>query len=333
MPESVWRHWFDPARAFDEPAVVVIVGLLVGALAVAPVGLRLLERRKPLDPALRADLASRYWSWLVMVPVIVAPVLLGASWTIAAVGLLSILSYREFARVTGLFRERVMSLVVVVGIALVTVAVADRWYGFFMALGPEVLILIAAASTALDRPKGYLQRVSLAVFAFLLFGLGLGHLGYMANEPRYRAVVLMLVFAVEMNDVFAYASGKTLGGPKLAPATSPNKTISGSLGALLLTTLTVYALSGLIFREGPLSGPVQRVALGMLISITGQFGDLTLSSIKRDIGVKDTGSFIPGHGGVLDRANSLLFSAPAVFHYLNVFGAFSDAPPLHHLYR
>ena len=73
----------------------------------------------------------------------------------------------------------------------------------------------------------------------------------------------------------------------------------------------------MIFDKGPLSGAVQRLALGLLISIASQFGDLSVSSIKRDVGVKDTGALIPGHGGVLDRANSLLLSAPTVFHYVN----------------
>ena len=117
--------------------------------------------------------------------------------------------------------------------------------------------------------------------------------------------------------IFAYIVGKSLGGPKLAPRTSPNKTASGALGAVVLTTLLVFGLTSLIFRHGPMSGAVQRLALGLLISIAGQFGDLSVSAIKRDVGVKDTGALIPGHGGVLDRANSLLLAAPTVFHYIN----------------
>jgi phosphatidate cytidylyltransferase len=128
-----------------------------------------------------------------------------------------------------------------------------------------------------------------------------------------------LIFSVQINDIFAYVVGKSFGGPKLAPQTSPNKTISGSMGAIILTTLLVYLLGGVVFPEGPLSGAFPRVVLGLMISITGQFGDLTVSAIKRDAGVKDTGTWIPGHGGVLDRANSVLLAAPALFHYLSYF--------------
>jgi phosphatidate cytidylyltransferase len=264
-----------------------------------------------------------------MVPLILTPVLLGAAWTIAAVALLSVVCYREFARATGLFRERVMSLLVVVGIAAVTFAVVDHWYRLFVALTPISLVVITAVATSFDRPHGFIQRVALTVFGFLLFGSCLGHLGYMANDTHYRSLILLLVFSVQLNDIFAYIVGKSVGGPKLAPRTSPNKTISGSLGAMVLTTLLVFGLSALVFREGPMSGAVQRLALGILISVAGQFGDLSVSSIKRDVGVKDTGALIPGHGGVLDRGNSLLLSAPVMFHYLNYFQNLGVDQPIH----
>ena len=119
----------------------------------------------------------------------------------------------------------------------------------------------------------------------------------MANDTRFRSLILILVFSVQLNDVFAYMVGKSLGGPKLAPRTSPNKTISGSAGAVVLTTLVVFGLAGLAFPEGPMSGVVPRLALGLLISISGQFGDLSVSAIKRDVGVKDTGALIPDTAG------------------------------------
>ena len=263
-----------------------------------------------------------------MVPVIAVPILLGAFWTIAGVALLSVLCLREFARATGFFREKLMNLLVVLGILALTFASVDHWYNFFVALTPIMIVLIAGVATSLDRPKGYIQRVGLAFFSFILFGTCLGHLGFMANESHYRSLLLLLVLSVQSNDIFAYVVGKSIGGPKLAPQTSPNKTIAGSLGAIVLTTLLVYVLSGQVFREGPMSAPLLRLVLGLLISIAGQFGDLTVSAIKRDVGVKDTGAWIPGHGGVLDRANSLLLSAPAMFHYINYFQTIGMDQPI-----
>ncbi|HWT80307.1 MAG TPA: phosphatidate cytidylyltransferase, partial [Candidatus Methylomirabilis sp.] len=217
------------------------------------------------------------------------------------------------------FREKLMNLMVVLGIVALALAAVDHWYRLFVALTPIVIILISAVSTSLDRPKGYIQRVGMASLSFLLFGTCLGHLSYLANDSHYRSLLLLLVFSVALNDVLAYAVGKAIGGPRLAPQTSPNKTIAGAVAAIVLTTLLVFVLSGPIFREPPLSGPVFRLVLGIMISIAGQLGDLTVSAIKRDAGVKETGVLIRGHGGILDRANSLVLAAPAMFHYLNYF--------------
>ena len=133
----------------------------------------------------------------------------------------------------------------------------------------------------------------------------------------------MLVFSVRLNDVFAYVVGNSLGGPKLAPQTSPDKTVSGAFGAIGLTTLLVLWLGGVVFTEGPLAEPLQRAVLGLIISIGGQVGELTVAAIKRDVGVDDARPIIPGHGGVLDRANGLLLSAPAMFHLVNHFTNFT----------
>jgi phosphatidate cytidylyltransferase len=319
MNPNTWDRLFGYRHAFDEPVVVLIVCAMGLFLALAPLVIFILDRAGRLDSALKDDLWRRYFSTLIMVPIVVLPVLLGAAWKILAVAALSLFCYREFARATGLFREKLISLLVVVGILSLTFAVADHWYRLFTAMTPMSIVVIAAVATSSDRPKGYIQRVALAIFGFVLFGTCLGHLGFMTNDTHYRSLILLLIFSVQLNDVFAYIVGKSLGGPKLVPQTSPNKTISGSLGAVVLTTFLVYWLSGIVFTGGPLSEPLQRIVLGLIISIGGQMGDLTVSAIKRDVGIKDTGSLIPGHGGVLDRANSLLLAAPAMFHFVNHF--------------
>jgi phosphatidate cytidylyltransferase len=125
-----------------------------------------------------------------------------------------------------------------------------------------------------------------------------------------------LILCVELNDVFAYITGKTLGRAKLAPNTSPNKTVAGALGALVLTTGLAAGLGGIVFAGTRIDTWPRLITLGLIVSVTGQLGDLTLSSIKRDLGIKDWAATFPGHGGLLDRFNSLLFAAPAVFHYV-----------------
>lgn len=316
-----WRH------AFDHPVTVGIISAVVAALALTPVVILLLRKLGKVDERLGIELRKRWLSWALLAPLICGPVLLGAAWTIAAVGVLSLLCYAEFARATGLFREKVISLFVVLGILMVTFAVADHWYGFFVALGPLTTILLAAVGILPDRPQGYIQRFALGSLGFLLFGVCLGHLGYWANDGGYRPAILMIVLAVEMNDIFAFICGKTLGRRKLAPNTSPNKTVAGSVGALILTTGLVAWLGHHVFHQNAMDHAWHLIGLGIILSVAGQLGDLMLSSIKRDLGIKDMSDLIPGHGGILDRFNSMILAAPAVFHYVGYFqGVGLDQP-------
>src|SRR5436305_14361194 len=117
-----------------------------------------------------------------MTTLLLCPVILWAAWTILAVAILSVLCYREFARATGFFRYRSLSIVVVLGIIATTFAIADHWYGFFVAIPPLPMVLLAMVAVLRDEPRGYNQRVGLGLIALLLFGHCLGHLGYIRND-------------------------------------------------------------------------------------------------------------------------------------------------------
>ena len=326
MTAETAHRWFAVRDALAAPLVLpVLIGLAV-VLAAFPLGLVVVGGR--VDPRLRRELWDRYRSWLIFIPLMFGPVLLGAGATIAAVGLLSVLCYREFARATGLFRYTATSATVVAGIGAVTFAVADHWYEMFASLPPIFIALIAATALLPDRPADYLQRVALGGFAFVLFGVCLGHLGYLANDGRYRSILVWLVVCVECNDVFAFCCGKLVGGRKLAPQTSPNKTVGGAAGAMVCTTVLVVLLGhfGLVGTDVETVGKL--LPLGVLISAAAQLGDLTLSSVKRNLEIKDWAATFPGHGGLLDRFNSLLFAAPAAMHYVGFFhGIGLDQPP------
>ena len=97
---------------------------------------------------------------------------------------------------------------------------------------PLTVALIAIGGLIPDQPKGYIQRVGLGVLGFALFGSALGNLGYMANDWNYRSILLLIIFAVELNDIFAYICGHLFGHRKFVPNTSPNKTVVGALGAM-----------------------------------------------------------------------------------------------------
>ena len=307
------------SAAFDHP---VTRGIVIGTailLVVTPAVITFLHRSGKLNDGLRDEIRRRYLSWLFLAPLMIVPILIGRLWTVGAVGLLSLSCYREFARTTGLFRHRRLSFVVALGILSVSFAVADHWYDLFVALPSLTISMLAITALLDDRPSGYIQRVALSVLAFLLFGVCFGHLGYLANDPLFRPLLLLILVCVELNDVFAFVIGKSIGKRKIAPNTSPNKTLGGALGAAILTTALAATLGHYVFRGTELDTPIHLVAFGLLLSAAGQLGDLVLSSIKRDLGIKDMATTIPGHGGLLDRFDSLLLVPPALFHYVGYF--------------
>ena len=301
------------------PVACWIAAGIAGALALTPLVFLALQAAGKVSPELRTDLWTRYRSWLVLAPLMVVPLLAGRLPAILGVAVLGAMCYREFARVIGLFRHRAVSGTVALGGVLITFAIGDQWYGFFNALTSLVVCAIVIVALFADNPKGYIQRVALGIFCFLLFGVCLGHFSYLANDKLGAPIQLAILLCVEMNDIFAYCTGKAFGRRKLSPQTSPKKTVGGALGALALTSALFATLMHFIFAGRPLDQPVHLIALGLLLSLTGQCGDLVMSSIKRDLGIKDMAATIPGHGGLLDRFDSLLFVGPAMFHYIRYF--------------
>lgn len=315
--EAVFAHPVTIGIVAATVAVLAIAGAVIGAMTLTGRG----------TPDLRRELWLRTGSWCLLLPLMMGPVLLGREWVIGAVTLLGLACLREFDRATGLFREPLVAAIVVLGILFANFAALDHWYGFFVALWPLTVGVIVIGTIPQDRPAGFIQRVALGIFAYMLFGAGLAHLSFMANEPGYRPILLMLLTTVALSDVAAFTFGKLIGGPKLCPATSPNKSISGAVGALGVTTLLVATLSFFIFRGTPMAQPHWLLIFGLIVGIGAQAGDLMLSSIKRDIGIKDMGTILPGHGGVLDRFNSLLLVAPAAFHFIQFFVGFGMGQP------
>jgi len=290
-------------------ALLLFAGLLLGALRLAG---------KDVASPLRT-----YVGWLIMIPVVLVTLLLGREATIAGVTLLAAFGFREFARATGLYEDWWLTGIVYVAIfALGAVSVMTDprlgqpgWYGFFMALPVFVIALILLVPVIRDRTSGELQNVALAVFGFIYFGWMFMHLGLLANTSNALGYLLFLVFAVEVNDVAAYTFGRLFGKRKLRERISPNKTLAGSAGALAVSLLMPWLL-GFSF---PHFGPALLVLTGLVVGIGGQLGDLVISYIKRDIGIKDMGTTIRGHGGILDRIDSMIFVAPIFFHMVRWF--------------
>lgn len=317
----------NPLVAFDHPATLPLVLVALAPLALTPLVLRL--GRSWLLPDFRRDAWRRYRGWLVIVPVTVAAVLLGAAWVIGLVALLSVLCFREYARATGLFREKFICYLVVLGIAAAQFAALDNWYRLFVATFPLSIACVAGLAAAQDRPKGYVQRVALGVVALALFGSCLGHLSFLANDTDYRPRVLLVLIAVGFWDVSRYICGKLIGGPKLVPQTRPDRTLAGAVGAAVVVTGFVVAAGWFVFEAASSLHTFGRLAvLGLLISLAAQFGDLMLAAIKRDAGVQALDPVIPGHGGLLDRFDSLILVSPVAFHFMNYFAGVGVGQPV-----
>lgn len=126
--------------------------------------------------------------------------------------------------------------------------------------------------------------------------------------PAGVFLVLSLMISVWAGDIGAYAAGKKIGGPKLAPRISPNKTWAGFAGAMAGSGVALMLFD--LFSSHFTAAPVAVLATGLLLGAVGQAGDLLVSTVKRRVGVKDTGQIIPGHGGLLDRIDSLLLVTP-----------------------
>jgi phosphatidate cytidylyltransferase len=149
---------------------------------------------------------------------------------------------------------------------------------------------------------------------FVSYAPALLSLDIVDYEGHPAKLLFFLVVVVEMSDVCQYIWGKSLGRRKIAPNVSPNKTVAGFVGG----TLTASLIGTALYWATPF-GPLQAFAISLLITVAGFFGDLTMSAIKRDSGVKDYGNLIQGHGGMMDRIDSICFAAPVFFHVVRYF--------------
>ena len=305
--------------AIQNPILHTYLVIVGGLLFVAGLALGLLHL---LGKNVSAPLRT-YRAWLVMIPIVLGTVVLGREAVIIGVTVLAILGFYEFARATGLYNDWWMtgSVYLAIGVLATVTLIPDPrldrpgWYGFFMAMPVFVIAMILLIPIARNVAKGQLQEISLAIVGFIYFGWMLMHLGFLANTPYAYGYLLYLVLAVELNDVAAYTFGKAFGKHKLRENISPNKTIEGSLGAIALSMVLPWVL----WFSFPHFDPLHLLLTGIIVGVGGQLGDLVISYIKRDIGIKDMGRSIQGHGGILDRVDSMIFVAPIFFHMVRWF--------------
>jgi len=312
----------SPSKAIHDPIFQAYVEILLVVLLAAVVVLSLVQFvfKKDIDSVWRT-----YRSWLVMAPLAAFVVFAGRVPFIVGVTLLAIFGFKEFARASGLYRDWWMTGAVYAGIATVGIASllyhprreesGPGWYGFFMAVPVFAIALVLLIPILRNRVRGQLQQMSLGIVGFIYVGWMFGHLGFLANAVNAYGYVCYVLFATEVNDVAAFTFGKIFGRHPLRSEISPKKTWEGALGALAVSMI----LPWLLHFSFPFFGPWQLILVGLIVGIGGQLGDLSISVIKRDIGAKDMGASIPGHGGILDRIDSLIFVVPLFMHLANYY--------------
>jgi len=312
----------DPLLARVVPVLAGLFGVLALVLGVVSLALR---RRKELVK----ELWQRWASWGVLATLIVGALVLGRAWWTALVCLLSLLCVREFVRATGLWLDRAFVGVVYIFVVLIHVTAwwpyddaspEPGWYGLFMVLPAYGTLCLLLVPIVRGEYRHMLQRIALGMLAIDYVGWFLGHFAYLVNLSPGPAtngygLVLFLVLVTALNDVGAYVTGKLLGRHKLRPELSPGKTWEGWCGSLVFVLVTSFALRWLVpcYTTGHL------VVVALLLNVASTAGDLGLSVIKRDLGIKDWSHALPGHGGFLDRLNSLIFATPVLFHYTRYF--------------
>jgi len=195
-----------------------------------------------------------------------------------------------------------------------------EWYGIFIIFIPVYMfLLIPLQMVGLGKTDGFLRAVGSLHWGLMITVFSISHMAYLLVLPGDAptvaggaGLVLYLLLTTELNDMAAFVWGKLLGRKKIIPKISPGKTWGGLLGGFATTLAAAVLLAPYLT---PLDLQASILA-GCMIGICGFFGDAAISALKRDLGIKDSGTMLPGHGGILDRVDSLTFTAPIFLHFI-----------------
>jgi phosphatidate cytidylyltransferase len=264
------------------------------------------------------NLTSRINAWWIMVGAMGLAFLLGKNGVVVLFFLISFYALREFLSLAYTRRGDHTAMAVAFYVALPAqyFLVWIEWYGLYSIFIPvyAFLLLPILAATGGDTQR-FLERASKGQWGLMVSVFCISHVPALLTLPvtgfegKNMLLIAFLVIVVQGSDVLQYIWGKLFGKHKVAPVLSPSKTWAGLVGGVASATLLGGALHGIT----PFS-PLQAAGMALLICLMGFFGGLVMSAIKRDRGVKDWGSMIEGHGGMLDRTDSVIFAAPVFFH-------------------
>lgn len=258
----------------------------------------------------------RLMSAIIALPFALIPIWVGGIWLYLLLMIASAIGFYEFNKAFDI-KEPVLFLFQLIGTGVLFLTHALNEPQYMMA-GGLVLLIVGFMIYIMKYPKVPIEGVMLSVFAFVYIGVPLYHVLLIRGMDVVGFYMIWLVLLISFgSDTFAYLVGVTLGKHKLAPQLSPNKSIEGAIGglvgAVVLTVVYIVFVNSRLetFTVNQILG---FAVMGLLGSVVSQFGDLSASAMKRARGVKDFGKLMPGHGGILDRVDSILFVAPFVYY-------------------
>ncbi len=290
-------------------AVLVVASVIVAALCVA---------RRDRD---YSELKLRMRSWWWMIGIFFGAILLSPTASVVFLGFVSFLAFKEYLSLIATRRaDRRALFWAYLAIPIHFYWVGIAWYGMFIIFIPVYMfLLLPLRMVIIGETEGFLRAAGTLHWGMMTTVFSLSHMAYLlvldpAKNPAGggAGLLLYLVFLTQFNDVAQYTWGKLFGRHKVVPKVSPKKTWEGLIGG----NLTTLALAVFIAPYLTPFSLLEAAGAGLIIGVFGFIGDVTISALKRDIGVKDSGTLIPGHGGILDRIDSLTYTAPLFFHYL-----------------
>lgn len=319
------------------PVVQWSVGGIFALLVIATITVRVLQWRRPERDW--TELRQRVNSWWVIAGVFSLAIVGTRAISIVFFAFVSFLALKEYFSVIPTRRaDRRVLFWAYLAIPVQYYWVSLEWYGLFIIFIPVfAFLLLPLRMITIGRTEGYLRAVGTIHWGLMTLVFSLSHTAFLlilklkdapASDPLPGpGLVLFLVVLTQLNDVAQFLWGKSIGGRKIVPAVSPGKTWAGFLGGVGTTTLLATFV-------GPFLTPmthIQSLIAGLIIAVGGFAGDVSISALKRDLNIKDSGSMLPGHGGILDRIDSLTYTAPLFFHYvywLFPFHTFGASPGL-----
>jgi phosphatidate cytidylyltransferase len=297
-------------------ALLLVVASLVGWI----LRLRVKDER---GAAVVDNLNARVRAWWSMVAIFAAAFLIGRNATIAMFALISFYALREFLTLTPtkLGDHRALSVAFFVMLPAQYLLIAANWYGLFAIFIPVYgFLLLPSLSALAGETEHFLERSARIQWGVMIAIYCISHVPalLLLDIPGFAGqnalLMFYLILVVQMSDVAQYVFGKLFGRTKIAPVVSPSKTVEGFLGGAATATLIGAAM----YWITPFT-PLQSAGMAAIIVAMGFLGGLVLSAVKRSLGVKDWGAMIEGHGGVMDRMDSVSFAAPIFFHATRYF--------------